>query len=109
MKSVCFSCPTVLLRRPVAEIINRLEHMKIGLIIPRDIVTGLLKIHHEKVKQANVYTYNIINGIHSIFLEWPIPINPFFFVKIYKFIKNYDIIHLWVPFYIGNTYITILK
>ena len=109
MKSICFSCPTVLLRRPIAEIISRLKNRKIGLTLPKDIVAGLLKIHHEKVKCAKIYSYKIINGIHSLYLEWPIPVNPFFFVKIFRFAMNYDIIHLWVPFYIGNSYLAVLK
>lgn len=109
MKKVCFSSPTALLRRPIAEIVSRLNINNTGIFTPKDLFYGFVKVHFEKVKNAKIHDYTIINGLHSRFLEWAIPLNPFFFIKIFKLLKNYDIIHLWVPFYISNTSLAILK
>lgn len=109
MKKVCFSSPTGLLRRPIAEIVSRLKNLNIGILTPNDLLYGFVNIHYKKVKNAKIHDYKIIHGINSKFLEWPIPVNPFFFIQLFNLIKKYDIIHLWVPFYICNTALAILK
>ncbi len=108
LKKVCFSCPTVLLRRPIAEILSNLPNEKVGLLYPRDLIRGFLKIHFEKFENSNIISYTTINP-PIISFEWPIPLNPLFLVKIFKFIKQYDNIHVWVPFYIYNTAIILMK
>ena len=110
MKSICFSSPTALLRRPIAEIITYLnDDYEIGLFTPYDLIHGIVPVHFNKIKKAKIHNYKIINGVYSRFLEWAIPINPFYFAKIFKILKKYSIIHLWVPFYISNTSIAIIK
>lgn len=108
MKKICFECPTVMLRRPIAEIIARLENYRIGLRSPKDITKGYLKLHFNKFKNIKMHSYDTIKP-PFISYEWPIPINPFFIIKLFKIIKTYDIIHIWVPFYINNIILVILK
>ena len=92
----------------MAEIISKLKDYKIGLLLPKDIIKGSLEIHHEKLNNINLHSYFTIQP-PKISSEWPVPLNPMILVKIFKVLKNYDIIHLWVPFYIINTLIIILK
>lgn len=108
MKKICFVCPTVLLKRPIAEIIACLEKNEIALITPKDLIKGIVNIHFNKFHNARVFTYLTINPPFSS-SEWPIPINPLFFIQILKILSKYDIIHLWVPFYIFNTAFILLK
>ena len=108
MKKICFSCPTVFLKRPIAEIISRLNEFSTELFIPYNIITGYLNIHCDKLKDGKINAYPSIN-LPFLSSEWPIPLNPFIFIKLIKvFLKN-DIIHSWVPFYINNTLISIMK
>lgn len=108
MKKVCFSCPTVLLRRPIAEILNKINSNNSGLLLPKNLFSGFIKIHFNKFKKVKIHHYLSIDIPFSSF-EWPIPINPFYFFKILKIFKNYEIIHLWVPFYITNTIIPVIS
>ncbi len=108
MKKICFSCPTVLLKRPIAEIISKLDDFQITLLIPRDIIKGNTNIHFKKIKNISKITYHTFNLPFSS-SEWPIPINPLKIFKILKVLLNNDIIHVWVPFYINNTLIILLK
>ncbi len=108
MKKVLFSCPTTLLKRPIAEIMQYLRSSNPALIIPNNVIHGIPNIHLNKIKNLKLFTYKTINP-PIISFEWPIPINPFFFVKFIKLCRIYDIIHMWVPFYISNTIFIFLK
>ncbi|MFX1256316.1 MAG: glycosyltransferase [Promethearchaeota archaeon] len=108
MKKICFSCPTLLLRRPIAEIIPYLKRCKVSLFTPRDLIRGFLKIHYNKFKNVKILKYSIINP-PFLSSEWPIPVSPIFIIRMLKLLKKNDIIHMWVPFYIGNSLLAILK
>ncbi|MHA1284651.1 MAG: glycosyltransferase family 4 protein [Promethearchaeota archaeon] len=108
MKKICFSCPTVLLRRPIAEILGKLNSYNLSLIAPKDLFKGIIKIHYDKFKNVKIHFYNTISPPFISF-EWPIPINPFFILKIIKILRNNDIIHMWVPFYLTHSIIGLLK
>lgn len=107
-KKICFSCPTTLLRRPIADLAKKLRRDHICILLPRDYIKGLNTIHLNKVKSVKVNSYPTINP-PKLSIEWPIPIRPFFLLRYYRLLKNYDIIHMWVPFYISNTSLIILK
>ena len=108
MKKICFSNPTVMLKRPIAEIIMQLKGNSIYLLTPKDLIKGTINIHYDKVKNIKIYNYSIINP-PIVSSEWPIPINPLFFFSVIKRLKYSDIIHLWVPFYISNMSLILFK
>lgn len=106
-KKLLFSCPTVFLKRPIAEIISKMENNNIGLLSPIDIVEGPLKIHYNKINGINFHNYFTLQL--PISSEWPIPLNPIKILKILKKIRKYDVIHMWVPFYLSHVIIILLK
>ena len=109
MKKICFVCPTVLLKRPIAEIINRLEGYKCGLFLPKEPFKDINNsFHYSKIRNAKIYNYSVINP-PFFSSEFPIPINPNFLIKMVKIFSKYDIIHMWVPFYICNTILAFIK
>ncbi len=110
MNSIIFSSPTVLLRRPVAEIISYLnEDYEIGLFTPYDLIHGFVSVHFNKIRKAKIHNYPVVNGVYARFFEWEIPINPLYFIRFFKILRKYDIIHMWVPFYISHISIAIIK
>lgn len=108
MRKICLVNPTIFLKRPIAELISRLNNFEVNLFNPVDIIKGSLDIHYNKFKKIKIHKIYTINFPFLSF-EWPIPINPLFIVKIIKILKNNDIIHLWVPFYPINLLIAIFK
>ncbi|MBD3355006.1 hypothetical protein GF361_03400, partial [Candidatus Woesearchaeota archaeon] len=63
MEKVCYINPTILLKRPIAELIGRLgDGKKVGLFIPKKLFKGIdKKLHYSDVKKAKMYTYSTIN------------------------------------------------
>lgn len=109
MKNICFVCPTVLLKRPIAEIISRLKGYEIGLLCPKKWFKNINNsLHYSQIKNAIIFTYSTI---YPPFLssEFAIPINPRFLITLFRILKRYDTINMWVPFYISNTILAILK
>ena len=104
---ILFSCPTVFLKRPIAEIISKMDKNKIGLLSPVDIVDGALSIHYNKFNTINFHHYHTLQL--PISSEWPIPINPVKILNILTRIRDYEIIHMWVPFYLTHVFIILLK
>ncbi|RLE45519.1 hypothetical protein DRJ22_04170, partial [Candidatus Woesearchaeota archaeon] len=108
-KKICIVNPTILLKRPVAEIIDRLQGYEVGLLCPRKIFKKIDKSMHysELIKKAKIYTYPTFQ-LPFVSSEWPIPL-PSFFFKVLKIYKEYDIVHMWVYFYLSSLWITIAK
>ncbi|MBI2547982.1 glycosyltransferase family 4 protein [Candidatus Woesearchaeota archaeon] len=119
---ICYVNPTVLLKRPVAEISSRLAKDKdneIGLLVPKKLFQDVDEsLHYSNITRklsrggnggkVRLYTYSVI-PLPFISSEWPIPITPMFFVQLFRVLKRYDIIHLWVPFYISSMFLLVCK
>jgi glycosyltransferase involved in cell wall biosynthesis len=102
---ICYMNPALLLRRPIAEIIERVskEH-EVGLLIPKPLGKPLdNSLHYSKLpKGVKLYTYSIIQPPGPY--EWPIPITPMFFVQLFRVFWKYDIVHMWAQFYFSNIF-----
>jgi len=108
MKKVCFCCPTVLLKRPIIELISHLDDFKLGFLFPNNFIKKKSRLHYKKLRNIQIHNYNVLES-SKISAELPIPINPFFIVNLVKLLKRYDIIHIWVPFYIVHIILIFLK
>jgi len=113
MKRVCFVNPTVLLKRPIAELINRLnaeEGYEIGLFCPKKLFKGLDKSLHysDLAKKAKIYSYSTVT-LPFLASEWPIPITPMFFINLFRVFLRYNIIHMWVFFYLSSFFVFFIK
>ncbi len=110
---ICFINPTILIKRPISEIINTLEEKEgideIGLLCPTKIGKKIDKslYHTELLKKVKIYTYPTFQ-LPFVKSEWPMPL-PSFFFKTFKIFKKYDIIHMWVYFYLSSFWITFTK
>ena len=109
MKKICIVNPTILMKRPVSEIINNIKGYEIGLLCPRKVGKKLDKsLHHsELIKKAKIFTYPTFQ-LPFVASEWPIPL-PSFFFKVFKIYKEYDTVHMWVYFYLSSFWITFVK
>lgn len=109
---ICFVNPPVLLKRPVSEIIHNLNKKgyNTSLLIPKKLFRKRdASLHHSQlVRKSRVYTYSIINP-PFVNAEQPIPTSLVFFINTYKAIKNNDIIHMWVPYYLTSFWIILMK
>lgn len=101
------------MKRPISEIINKLENdseiEKIGLLCPRKIGKKIDKslYHTDLLKKTKIHTYPTFQ-LPFVKSEWPIPL-PSFYFKSFKIFKEYDIVHMWVYFYISSLWITFAK
>ena len=109
---ICFVNPPVLLKRPISEIIYNLNQRgyKTSLLIPKKLFRKRdASLHHSQlVKKSKIYTYSIINP-PFVNAEQPIPVSLMFFINTYKAIKNNDIIHMWVPYYMTSFWVILTK
>ena len=104
---ICYSNPTILLKRPIAEIIERLgDKHELTLLIPVKDKKLDSSMHYSKVKKARVLTYKTLQL--PISSEWPVP-GPKYFKLMWETLKQNDVIHMWVPFYLSNTILAITK
>ena len=109
---ICYVNPPVLLKRPLAELIHKLNQKgyKTRLLIPKKLFKKRdISLHHSKlVEKSRIYTYSIINP-PFVSAEQPIPITVMFPINTFKALKNNDIIHLWVPYYLTTLKIILWK
>ena len=109
---ICFVNPPVLLKRPVSEIIRKLtkKGFKTSLLIPKILFKRRhTSLHHcKQVEKSRIYTYSIINP-PFVSAEQPLPITPMFCINTWKAIKNNNIIHMWVPYYLTSFFILLTK
>jgi glycosyltransferase involved in cell wall biosynthesis len=109
---ICYVNPPVLLKRPVSEIIDRLNKKgyKISLLIPKKLFRKRdASLHYSRlVDNSRIYTYSTINP-PFINAEQPLPITPLFCINTFKALKNNDIIHMWVPYYLTSLKIILTK
>ncbi|UCD03890.1 MAG: glycosyltransferase family 4 protein [Candidatus Woesearchaeota archaeon] len=110
MVKICYVNPTVLMKRPIAQISSMFgkdKNFKISILTPR---LAFKKrddsLYYSKLEGVKVIAYPCINP--PMKSEWPIP-SLDFFKKSWNILKNNDILHMWVPFYFSNTWIIILK
>ena len=107
---LCYINPTFLIRRPIMELIDRLDFEEIGLLVPKKIFKKVDMSWHSSnsLKKAKIYSYSCINIPFSNF-EWPIPITLMFFINLFRIFLKYDIIHMWTYFYINNFFTIFFK
>lgn len=109
MRKICLINPTILIKRPISEIISKINAEEIGLLCPRKIGKKIDdSFHHSKqIKKAKIHTYPTFQ-MPFLKSEWPVPL-PCFFFKVFKLYKEYDVMHMWVYFYISSFWITFVK
>lgn len=109
---ICFVNPPLLLKRPISELIDKLNqrNYKTSLLIPKKLFKKRdVSLHHSKlVERSKIYTYSIINP-PFVNAEQPIPVTPVFCINTFKALKNNDIIHMWVPYYLTSLWIILMK
>jgi glycosyltransferase involved in cell wall biosynthesis len=109
---ICYVNPPILLKRPISEIIDRLSKKgyKNSLIVPKKLFKRRDEsMHYSKlVESSKVYTYSIINP-PFLNAEQPLPVTPIFLTSTIKAMKNNDIVHMWVPYYLTSLKIIMLK
>lgn len=108
-KRVCFVNPTVLLKRPIAELAESLHDYDVGLLIPNQMLSkrDLSLSYSDLPNNVEVRTYPTISL--PLASEWPIPISPKFFFEVFRMFKKYDVIHMWTYFYISTFFIVLAK
>ena len=109
---ICYVNPPVLLKRPVSELINKLSQKgyKTSLLIPKKLFRKRdVSLHHSKlVEKSKIHTYSTINP-PFLSSEQPIPLTPMFCINTFRALKNNDIIHVWVPYYLTSLKIILMK
>ena len=109
---ICYINPPVLLKRPVSEIIDRLNKKgyRTSLLMPKKLFKKRdASLHYSRLTGNNrVYTYSTINP-PFISQEQPIPVTPMLCINTFKALKNNDIIHMWVPYYLTSLKIILTK
>jgi len=106
-RSVCYANPTLLLRRPISELLAQQEgKRRLGLLIPAKGAAHEKKLHHtELFKKVEVLTYPAWHPPGPF--EWPIPVLRFF-KRGWKTLSEYDVVHCWAHFY-PSTLLLMLK
>ncbi|HHE36623.1 MAG TPA: glycosyltransferase, partial [Candidatus Woesearchaeota archaeon] len=109
---ICYVNPPVLLKRPVSELINKLSQKgyKTSLLIPKKLFRKRdVSLHHSKlVEKSKIHTYSTINP-PFLSSEQPLPLTPMFCINTFRALKNNDIIHVWVPYYLTSLKIILMK
>jgi len=109
---ICYVNPPVLLKRPISELINKLteKNYKTSLLIPKKLFRKRdVSLHYSKlVEKSRIYTYSVINP-PFLSSEQPIPMTPVFCINTFRALKNNDIIHIWVPYYLTSLKIILMK
>ncbi|MBU1320888.1 MAG: glycosyltransferase family 4 protein, partial [Nanoarchaeota archaeon] len=109
---ICYVNPPVLLKRPIAEIIDKMgeKGYKISLLIPKKLFKKRdeSKYYSSMIKKSKIYTYSTINP-PFLSIEQPIPATLMFPVNVFKALKENDIIHMWVPYYLTSLKIILIK
>lgn len=109
MKKLCLVNPTVLIKRPVLEIISQNKDVEVGLLCPKKLFSRFDKNkYHSTIPNAKVYTYSTVT-LPFIASEWPIPVTPMFFIQLFRIFIRYDVIQMWTYFYISSFFIFITK
>lgn len=104
---VCYINPTFLVRRPIAELIERLDVDEAGLFVPKKLFKGVDSNWHSSFKKAKIYSYSAISLPGNF--EWPIPVTPVFFVNLFRVFLRYKVIHMWTYFYINSFFVVLFK
>ncbi|MBW3018940.1 glycosyltransferase family 4 protein [Candidatus Woesearchaeota archaeon] len=108
VQKICFVNPTILLKRPIAEIIERIKGYEVTLLIPRKLGKKRdTSLHYSDLPGVNIITYPTVQ-MPFMESEFPIPA-PSFFFKAFKIFKENDIVHMWVYFYISSLWLSFIK
>ncbi|MBW2990863.1 glycosyltransferase family 4 protein [Candidatus Woesearchaeota archaeon] len=109
---ICYVNPPVLLKRPIAEIIDRLNKRgyNTSILIPKIAFKSRdrSKYYSRMIDKSKVYTYSVFNP-PFLSMEQPIPVSVMFPVNVFKALKENDIIHMWVPYYLTSFKIILMK
>ena len=106
--NITYINPTYLMRRPISELAEQLSTKhKITIFIPRKIFKPIdNSLHHSKLpRKIKIIDYPTVSL--PIIYEWPIPVSPSIFPKLYNIFRNNDIIHMWTYSYLINFMILI--
>lgn len=108
---ICYINPTLLVRRPLAELVGQLgdEH-EISVLLPKKLFSTHDTSWHssEHLCKATIYSYSTIS-IPFIPFDWPIPITPMFFVHLARLYRTHDVVHAWTYFYISTFFAGLYK
>jgi len=108
---IAYINPTVLVKRPVSEISNGMSErgFDTSILIPKKLFGKEdSSLHHSKLMaKSKVYSYGTLSLPLSS--EQPIPLSFAFPKNVLKALRENDIIHMWVPYYLTNLKIIMAK
>ena len=88
---ICYVNPPVLLKRPIAEIIDKMgkKGYKTSLLIPKKLFQKRdeSKYYSSMIKKSKIYTYSTINP-PFLSVEQPIPSTLMFPVNVFKALRK---------------------
>ncbi len=108
---LCFANPTVLLKRPIAELAGVLlaEGAGISVLAPRKAFRKAdPRFTHRLPGGARLLDYLTVQ-CPFLASEQPFPVSPGFFHQAWRAFKEHDAVHAWVPFYASTTWLALLK
>ena len=99
MTSVCILNPTLLVRRPIAELCGVLvkNGYKVGLLTPNKSSYDKKEHHLFNLKDVTVLGFTYLNAPGEF--EWPVP-GFDYLRKLKQAADRYDVFHLWTHFYL---------
>jgi glycosyltransferase involved in cell wall biosynthesis len=110
---VVFVNPTFLAKRPISEISSRMKEagVETSVFLPRKLFSEMdCSLHHSNLlEKSKIVSYGAVNLPVSKTSEQPLPITPGFYIKAWKLLKENDVIHLWVPYYLSSLQIILMK
>ncbi|MFO7711185.1 MAG: glycosyltransferase family 4 protein [Candidatus Woesearchaeota archaeon] len=107
---ICYINPTFLIRRPIAELIDRLGDTEdVAIFVPKKPFSKVDDSWHnnKSLKKAKVYSYSAVDVPGNF--EWPIPVSIYFFVYLFRIFREYEVVHMWTYFYINSFFACLFR
>lgn len=112
MLRVCYINPTILVKRPICEISAGISNLgaQTTVLFPKKLFKSADdSLHHNVLlKKSSIKNYSTLD-MPFIKSEQPLPVTPVFFMETFKLLRENDIIHMWVPYYLSNLWIITIK
>ncbi len=107
---ICYINPTFLIRRPIAELIDRFgDTEEVAIFVPKKPFSRIDENWHnnKSLKKAKVYSYSAVDVPGNF--EWPIPVSIFFFIYLFRIFRESDVVHMWTYFYLNSFFACLFK
>jgi glycosyltransferase involved in cell wall biosynthesis len=109
---VCYANPTVLMKRPISELVARRAGAgaETSIFLPKPLFGRIdASLHHSAlIKGQRIYAYGTVN-VPFLRAEQPLPVTPTFYLDLIRIWRRHDVVHAWVPFYASSTLLALTK